>query len=288
MPRIRDLLYRFRPAGAPGVAGPAGVPVDRVSDLAAELAPVLASLAPVQQRCAEIVEAARQEAAEVLATESGTVRAVTARARAGFDAERAAAAAQVRQRWDREAGDLLSAADQEAGRIRDAVLRAGLDPATVPVLPVDLGMMVFTRDELPAVYRSRPVPDDVDYVQPFVQLRLATQATGKVRFEMIDADGQSVFIHEDMYDLHEGMNLVSPSARLPIHDAHAMHREWSMRVSADGVLLAEHRFEWTESTEKVIRRHVQVDDLADSSGTIGYEVLTRLGPRFQRIYVSGS
>jgi alanine racemase len=39
---------------------------------------------------------------------------------------------------------------------------------------------------------------------------------------------------------------------------------------------------WAE----LIGRHVQVDDLADSSGTIGYEVLTRLGPRFQRIYVS--
>ena len=41
---------------------------------------------------------------------------------------------------------------------------------------------------------------------------------------------------------------------------------------------------WAE----LIGRHVQVDDLADSSGTIGYEVLTRLGPRFQRVYVSGS
>ncbi len=142
---------------------------------------------------------------------------------------------------------------------RDAVVRAGLNPSTVPVLPVDLGLMVFSRDEMPAVFRSRAVPDDVDYVQPFVQLRLATHATGKVRFELIDADGQAVFIHEDMYELHTGMNLVSPSARLPIHDAHAMHRNWSLRVSADGVLLAEHHFEWTESTEKVIRRHVQVD-----------------------------
>lgn len=118
MPRIRDLLYRFRPAGAPGVAGPAGVPVDRVSDLAAELAPVLASVEPLQQRCAEIVAAARQEAAQVLAAESGTARAVVARARAGSDAERAAAAAQVRQRWDREAGDLLTAAEEDAARIR--------------------------------------------------------------------------------------------------------------------------------------------------------------------------
>jgi alanine racemase len=41
---------------------------------------------------------------------------------------------------------------------------------------------------------------------------------------------------------------------------------------------------WAE----LIGRHVQVDDLADSSGTIGYEVLTRLGPRFQRVYVNGS
>ncbi len=41
---------------------------------------------------------------------------------------------------------------------------------------------------------------------------------------------------------------------------------------------------WAE----LIGRHVGIDDLADSSGTIGYEVLTRLGPRFQRIYVHGS
>lgn len=118
MPRIRDLLYRFRPAGAPGVAGPAGVPVDRVSDLAAELAPVLASVGPVQLRCAAMVAAARREAADVLAEESEAARAVVARARAGFDVERAAAAAQVRQRWDREAGDLLTAAEEDAARIR--------------------------------------------------------------------------------------------------------------------------------------------------------------------------
>lgn len=41
---------------------------------------------------------------------------------------------------------------------------------------------------------------------------------------------------------------------------------------------------WAE----LIGRHVQIDDLADSSGTIGYEVLTRLGPRFQRVYVQGA
>lgn len=118
MPRIRDLLYRFRPAGAPGVAGPAGVPVDRVSDLAAELGPVLARVDPVQQRCAEIVAQARRDAAQVVADEGEAARAVVSRARARFDAERAAAAAEVRQRWDREAGALLTAAEDDADVIR--------------------------------------------------------------------------------------------------------------------------------------------------------------------------
>lgn len=140
MPRIRDLLYRFRPAGAPGVAGPAGVPVDRVSDLAAELAPVLASLEPVQQRCAEIVAAARQEAAQVLGAERGTAAAVLARARAGFDADRAAAAAQVRQRWDREAGDLLTAAEEDAARIRRHA--AALQPRYVRAVEESVDAMV--------------------------------------------------------------------------------------------------------------------------------------------------
>ena len=32
MPRVRDVLHRFSPAGAPGAASTAGVPVDRVAD----------------------------------------------------------------------------------------------------------------------------------------------------------------------------------------------------------------------------------------------------------------
>jgi alanine racemase len=32
--------------------------------------------------------------------------------------------------------------------------------------------------------------------------------------------------------------------------------------------------------------HLTVDHVADFAGTIGYEVLTRLGPRFHRRYVN--
>jgi hypothetical protein len=141
----------------------------------------------------------------------------------------------------------------------DAVRRAGIDPAQSPVLPIDLGLMAFRGNQQPALHRTRPVLDDADFVQPFVQLKLATRAAGKVRFEIVDSDGQLIFIHEDYHQLKPGLNLITPAARLPIHDAQAKHGDWLLRLSADGILLAEHRFAWLESTEKVIRRHVQVD-----------------------------
>ena len=141
----------------------------------------------------------------------------------------------------------------------EAVQRAGLDPAETPVLPVDLGVMAFTSDRPPSLHRTRPILDNIDYLQPFAQLRLTTRAAGKIRFEIVDSDGQILFVHEEFHDLKPGMNLISPPARLPIHDAQAMHGDWSLRVSADGITLAEHPFAWTESTEKVIRRHVQMD-----------------------------
>src|SRR5262245_23635748 len=54
----------------------------------------------------------------------------------------------------------------------DSVTAAGLDPNDVKVLPVDIGIVVFRDDEVPAPYRTHPVPDNADYIQPFVQLRL--------------------------------------------------------------------------------------------------------------------
>jgi hypothetical protein len=140
-----------------------------------------------------------------------------------------------------------------------AVRRAGLDAERTPVLPVDIGIIAYHDGQPPELYRGRPVADDLNSLQPFIQLRLATRATGKLRFEILDADGQAVFIHEDFHSLQAGLNLVSPPSRLPIHDGHAMHRQWRLRVSADDIVIADHSFGWVESAEKVIRRHVRVD-----------------------------
>lgn len=141
----------------------------------------------------------------------------------------------------------------------DAVSRAGLDPDDVQVLVVDIGVMAFRGNEEPKVFRTWSLPDDVDYVQPFVQLRLPTKANGLVKFEITDANGRLIFMNEDNHKLERGRNFITPGARLPIHDETSLGGRWSMRVSADGVTLAEHRFEFAEASDSAIRRHIGED-----------------------------
>jgi hypothetical protein len=152
-----------------------------------------------------------------------------------------------------------SGAEKVYAHALKAVEQAGLNPDDVRVLPVDIGIMAFKGDQPPVVYRTQPVDDDVDYIQPFVQLRLPTKAAGRIKFEVLDSDGQALFIREEVHQLERGRNLVTPSARLPIHDAHAMHQGWQLRISADGLALATHTFEWQESDVKRVRRHITED-----------------------------
>jgi hypothetical protein len=80
-----------------------------------------------------------------------------------------------------------------------------------------------------------------------------------VRFEVVDMTGEPLFVHEDNHQLVRGRNLVTPSARLPVHDAHDLDGMWELRVSADNVLLAVHRFEWIDGTDTGIRQHLGED-----------------------------
>ncbi len=159
-----------------------------------------------------------------------------------------------------------------------AVERAGLSPDELQVLPVDIGLMVFKGDQDPVIYRTGDIPDDADYIQPFVQLRLSRRASGRIKFELVDSDGQTLFAHEEIHQLDRGRNLITPAARLPIHDAQALRDNWQLRISADGMPLANHRFGWQESDERVIRRHITED------GEISNELRTALAEnRLQRM-----
>jgi hypothetical protein len=91
MPRVSDLLYRFRPSGAPGSAASAGVPADRAHDLALELEPLFARLAQTERECRDVLEEGRRAAEHVRARDAAAVQRLLATAAPTAAAERARA-----------------------------------------------------------------------------------------------------------------------------------------------------------------------------------------------------
>lgn len=142
----------------------------------------------------------------------------------------------------------------------DAVQAAGQDPATMPVLPVDMGVFSYKGDAEPQVHRHSRVPMDVDYLQPFVQLRLPRRAQGSITLEIVDDQGEALFSRTESHEFNRGRNLIVPTRRLPVHDALDMDEgRWRLRVLADGLLLADHSFGWADNGENFIGEHLQDD-----------------------------
>jgi len=141
----------------------------------------------------------------------------------------------------------------------ESVTRAGLDPDDVAVLTVDIGLLTTRGDGEPQIYRTWSLPDDIDYIQPFVQVRVPQEATGDIRFEIVDAMGNAVYVHEDSFNLKRGRNFLTPSTRMPLHDQMELDGKWGLRIIADGVVIADHRFEYSEATGANIRRHIGED-----------------------------
>lgn len=133
MPRVRDLLYRFRPTGTPGAAAASGVPVDRRADLAAELEPLFTRLEATQRQCLELVEQGRRDAAANRAEVEDRVRAVLSAAAQRAEVARTAAAAQVGQEAAQAVATSQLAAEREAAQVRErsAQRMAGLTQAVV-------------------------------------------------------------------------------------------------------------------------------------------------------------
>jgi vacuolar-type H+-ATPase subunit H len=118
MPGVRDLLDRFRPAGAPGAASATGVPADRRADLDAELEPVFAALAPVEAECDRAVHDAERDAARTAAWARSRAAALVAAAEEAVSAERAGAAARAAAHGRDEADRVAEAGRRDAERVR--------------------------------------------------------------------------------------------------------------------------------------------------------------------------
>ncbi len=118
MVTLDRFLRRLRPAGTPGAAAPAGVPLDRTARLAAELGPVLALLDEVEQEASRIRVDGRAAARARRVAGEAAARSVVAKATAAEAAVRANAAAAELASADNEVEEELAAARQAAAEIR--------------------------------------------------------------------------------------------------------------------------------------------------------------------------
>ncbi|QCB97763.1 hypothetical protein E5206_13235 [Arthrobacter sp. PAMC25564] len=117
-----SILDRFRPVGAPGPAGPAGVPATDDQGPAAELVPVFAALAGDVASCAALVEEARLGAEREVARARAQAAAIVSAARLEAGAERAKAAARVEQAASERDTQLLEQARREAAALEESGL----------------------------------------------------------------------------------------------------------------------------------------------------------------------
>jgi vacuolar-type H+-ATPase subunit H len=114
-----DFLNRFRPAGTPGAAARAGVPVDRPAEAAAELEPILALLAEAESASAAVRERAQQDAEDIGERARARADGLLAEARARADSERAATAARARAGGQAESVRLTARAERRATARRE-------------------------------------------------------------------------------------------------------------------------------------------------------------------------
>lgn len=118
MPSARDLLQRFKPVGTPGPAARRGVPADRVTELAAELEPVLAMLSETAAEADRIRAEGAREAERRRTTAKELARVNLASTASLAAADRAEAATRLSRAATAETAETLRAAEQAVGELR--------------------------------------------------------------------------------------------------------------------------------------------------------------------------
>jgi len=92
-----NILDRFRPVGAPGPVGPAGVPAAGERGPSVELVPVFTALAPDIESARKLIEQSEKEAADIVRRAREQATALLAQAQLDSRSARAGAAARVAQ-----------------------------------------------------------------------------------------------------------------------------------------------------------------------------------------------
>ncbi|MFZ4826886.1 MAG: hypothetical protein ACOYLB_05990 [Phototrophicaceae bacterium] len=152
-----------------------------------------------------------------------------------------------------------------------ALQQAGHQAGDLAVLPLDLGIIATCDNQSPTVYRSSAIPNDVDYIRPYVEFHIPSTASGTVTFEIYNTHGDLMYQHHQLQAFHAGKNLVVSNTHLPVHDAlHLEEGAWWLRIKGDNIILADHRITWVDSPSRLVQEHIAED------GEISAELRTAL------------
>ena len=119
MAGLRDVLFRFRPAGTPGAPTAGTVPGDRAAEAGAELAPELAELTGTEETAAQIRAAGDARATAIREQSEHTARQIVDRARQDARTVRADAEARARAVQTALSAALVAEAETQAVRLRE-------------------------------------------------------------------------------------------------------------------------------------------------------------------------
>ena len=152
---LSEILRRFRPAVAPGPAGPAGVPADRVAEARAELADVFVALEPAVTAARQMRERARADADRRRQQGVEQAERIRAEARGRLDAVRAEAASVHLAALDVDRAALEADARSEAERVQQVI------GARLPRVVAQVIAQVWDTGGLPATTAAVAPRDEV-------------------------------------------------------------------------------------------------------------------------------
>lgn len=154
---------------------------------------------------------------------------------------------------------------------REAVDRArrrgSLIDSNLTLLDIGLITSQSNRDGM-VMHRTRSVSKDDDGVRPFITLHVqpeSAEQTALIRFEMIDHNGQSQYVHEMRTYLRDGEMNILADHHLPLagNDQIVGAGDWDLRVSINGNLIGAHAFNLTPSiSERLGRREPSAAEAA--------------------------
>lgn len=146
------------------------------------------------------------------------------------------------------------------GHATEAIEAAGHHPDDLALLPVDIGFIAYSEGKRPVRHREAPIPETVNFIQPYVELYLERAAAGVLRFEIVDGAGQVHYVREERRQLKAGTSPIIPGTRMPVGDFLYTDGDWALRIYAAGTLIAEHRFAWGDTASAPsLREHMAED-----------------------------